>query len=97
MIDSGDIFLADLHGEQRQHVLVISTSRFHEYTHRAIVAPSVTLSPLADEMPWRITVEGRIFAVDLLRSIPADRLLERVDRAPAAAVLAARRALRAIT
>jgi hypothetical protein len=55
------------------------------------------LSPLDDEMPWRIVVDGRVFAVDLLRTVPTDRLLERVDRAPPAAVLAVRRALRTIT
>ena len=97
MIDSGDIFRADLHGEQRQHVLVISTSRFHQFAGRAVVAPCVPLAPLITEMPWRVVVDDRIFAVDLLRTVPTDRLLERVDRAPAAAVLAARRALRAIT
>jgi mRNA-degrading endonuclease toxin of MazEF toxin-antitoxin module len=97
MIDSGDIVIADLQGERRQHVLVISTARFHEHTGRAIVAPDVALSPLDDEMPWRIVIDGRPFAVDLLRSIPVDRLLDRAGRAPAVAVRAARHAIRAIT
>ena len=30
--------------------------------------------------PWRIDAEGHVFAIDLLRSIPTDRLLERVGR-----------------
>ena len=29
---------------------------------------------------WQIDAEGHVFAIDLLRSIPADRLLERVGR-----------------
>jgi mRNA-degrading endonuclease toxin of MazEF toxin-antitoxin module len=78
-------------------VLVLSTARFHEYTGRAIVAPGVALAPLADEMPWRITVGEHVFAVDLLRSVPTDRLLERAGRADAGAVRRAQRAIRAIT
>lgn len=97
MIESGDLYLADLHGEQRQVVMVISTTRFHEYTGRALVAPSVALTPLDDEMPWRIVLDQQIFAVDFLRSVPTDRLVERVGRTPASAVRAARRALLAIT
>lgn len=97
MIDGGDIFRADLHSERRQHVLVLSTARFHQFTGRALVAPEIDLAPLDDEMPWRIVVAGRLFAVDLLRSVPIDALLERVDRAPASTMIAARRAVRAIT
>jgi len=48
-------------------------------------------------MPWRVVLDQQIFAVDFLRSVPTDRLVERVGRTPASAVRAARRALLAIT
>ena len=97
MTDAGDIWLADLNDERRRRVLVLSTARFHRLAGRALVAPELPGS--ADEMafPWRIDVEGAVYAVDLLRSLPTERLLERVDRAPAPAAAAARRALRHMT
>ena len=96
-MDPGDIYLADLHHERRDHVLVLSSSRFHQISQRVIVAPRIRVAPIADELPWRITVDSWIFAVDLLRSVPIDALLDRVDRAPARATNAARRAMLAIT
>jgi hypothetical protein len=47
--------------------------------------------------PWNIRLGGDVFALDLLRSIPASRLLERIDRASSADLERARRALRLIT
>lgn len=47
--------------------------------------------------PWRITIDGRVFGIDHLASLSVDRILGRVDRAPADAVFAVRRALLAIT
>ena len=97
MIDAGDIHLADLHEERRRRVLVISNGRFHAASGRVLVAPEVVGD--ADEVlsPWRVQVDGAIFAVDLVRSLPVERLLERIDRAPATAVALVRRALRNIT
>lgn len=47
--------------------------------------------------PWRIEIDEAVYAVDLVRSLPVGRLLDRTDRAPAATMSAVRRALRAIT
>ena len=97
MIDAGDIHLADLHEERRRRVLVISNGRFHAASGRVLVAPEVVGD--ADEVPfpWRVQVNDAIFALDLVRSLPIERLLDRIDRAPAAAVAVVRRALRHIT
>lgn len=97
MIDTGDIYLADLNHERRRLVMVVSRDRFHQIAQRALVAPLVTVEPLSDELPWRIDVGGDTFAIDLVRSLPVSQLLERVGRAPTTALLAARRALLAIT
>ena len=53
----------------------------------------------ADEVlfPWRVLVGDAVFAVDLLRSLPVERLLDHVDHAPAAAMAIVRRALLDIT
>lgn len=53
----------------------------------------------ADEVPfpWRVPVENGVYAVDFTRSLPIDRLLERTDRATAAAMTVVRRALLNIT
>lgn len=97
MIDAGDIHLADLHEERRRHVLVISSRRFHELSGRVLVAPEV-FSP-ADEVlfPWRVQIGTAVFAIDLARSLPTTRLLERTDRAPSSAMTLVRRALVNIT
>jgi hypothetical protein len=70
-------------------VLVVSDARFHQATDRAIVAPSIaTLA--ADESPWRPGADER-FAVDVLTTLPVERLAEAVgsgrrgDTAPSAA------------
>lgn len=93
MIDAGDIYLADLNDEQRRRVLVLSNARFTEHSGVALVVPELPGPPDVAAFPWRVPADGRTFAVDMLRTVPVDRLLERVDRAPAAAVAAARRAL----
>lgn len=80
MIEAGDIHLADVNQEQRVPVLVLSTGKFGRLSGRAIVAPAVPGEPDEVPFPWRVEAEGHVFAVDLLRSIPIDRLLERVDR-----------------
>ncbi len=97
MINAGDIFLADLNEALRRRVLVISTERFHRVSGRALVAPEVFGEPDEVPFPWRVPVEGAVYAVDLARSLPIDRLLERTDRATAAAMTIVRRALLNIT
>lgn len=97
MIHAGDIHLADLHDERRWSVLVMSNDRFHHVSERVLIAPGIEVAD--DEMlpPWVITVGGEAFALDLLRSIPSSRLLERTGRASSVDVQRARHALRQIT
>ena len=97
MIQAGDIVLADLRDETRHRVLVTSDSRFHRLAGRAVVVPEISTDPDEILPPWRIEIETSVFAVDLLRSIPLDRLLETVGRAPAAPFDQVRRAIRHIT
>jgi mRNA-degrading endonuclease toxin of MazEF toxin-antitoxin module len=93
VIDVGDVHLADLNGERRRSVLVVSNSRFHGSADRALVAPEVTVEEFDVLSPWRIRSDGSVYAVDLLRSISVDRLLERTGRASAATMASVRRAL----
>ena len=97
MINAGDIFLADLNEDIRRRVLVVSNERFHQASGRALVAPEVFGTPDEVPFPWRVLVEDGVYAVDLTRSVPLDRLLERADRATAAAMTIVRRALLNIT
>lgn len=97
MSEAGDIYLADLNEERRRRVLVLSSRRFAQLSRRVLVAPEVLGASDEVPFPWRIEVDGAVFAVDLLRSVPADRLLEQTGRAPAAAVQRARQALHTIT
>ena len=97
MIDAGDIFLADLNEVLRRRVLVISTERFHRASGRALVAPEILGDPDDVPFPWRLQVEDGVYAVDLARSVPIDRLLDRTDRATAATMAIVRRALLNIT
>lgn len=97
MIDAGDIHLADLNDERRRRVLVISNGRFHRTSGRAVIAPEVVGEPDDVPFPWRVQVADGVYGVDVVRSMPIDRLLERTDRAPAAAMVAVRRALLEIT
>jgi mRNA-degrading endonuclease toxin of MazEF toxin-antitoxin module len=80
VIEAGDIHLADVNQEQRRHVLVVSSGRFNRLSGRAIVAPAIPGEPDEVPFPWRVEAEGMVFALDLLRSIPTERLLERVGR-----------------
>ena len=74
MIDVGDIHLADLNEERRRRVLVVSIARFHRAADRVLIAPE-TLGPPDDvPFPWRVAVDGAVFAVDFLRTIPLDTL-----------------------
>lgn len=97
MIFAGDIYLADLNEEIRRHVLVVSNERFHRASARVLVAPQMLGESAAAPFPWRIDIDDRTYAIDLVRSVSEARLLERVDRAPAVAMAAVRRTLRHIT
>lgn len=97
MIDAGDIFLADLNEVLRRRVLVISTERFHRASGRVLVAPEILGDPDEIPFPWRVQIEDCVYAVDLVRSLPIDRLLDRTDRATAASMAIVRRALLNIT
>lgn len=97
MIEAGDIHVADLNEERRRRVLVLSNSRFHRLCDRALVAPEIECEPDEVLFPWRVRIDDAVYAVDLMRSLPDDRLLERTDRAPAAAMVHVRRAVLNIT
>lgn len=95
-MEPGDIHLADLNEERRRHVLVLSVGRFQRASERVIVAPQIFDEPDVVPMPWRIEVDGMVFAVDLLRSMPVARVLKRTGRAPQSAMIRATTALRHI-
>jgi len=97
MIQSGDVHIADLNDERRRRVLVVSNSRFHRLAGRALVAPEIPTPPDDLLPPWHLQVNDAVYAVDLLRSLPVARLLERTGRAPESMVAAARHALVNIT
>ncbi len=97
MIHAGDIHLADLRDERRWVVLVLSNDRFHRMSERVLVAPGIDVDDDEVLPPWHIRVDGDVFALDLLRSIPAARLLQRTGRASSVDLERARRALRLIT
>jgi mRNA-degrading endonuclease toxin of MazEF toxin-antitoxin module len=97
VINAGDIHLADLNEERRRRVLVISNDRFHRVAGRALVAPEIIGEPDEVPFPWRVQIDNGVYAIDLMRSLSVDRLLDRVDRAPAVAMAVVRRALLNIT
>mgnify|MGYP001057882894 CR=1 FL=1 len=97
-MDAGDVYVADLGGEVRRHVLVLSNAGFHRRAARALVAPEWRGAEVDVPFPWIVTAEDDLrFAVDHMRSVPLERLLHRVTTAPFRTVVAARRALLAIT
>lgn len=97
MIHAGDIHLADLRDERRWVVLVLSNDRFHGTAERVLVAPGIEFDDDEVLPPWNLRVDGDVFALDLLRSIPAARLLRRTSRASSLELDRARRTLRLIT
>jgi mRNA-degrading endonuclease toxin of MazEF toxin-antitoxin module len=97
VINAGDIHLADLNEEVRRRVLILSNARFNETSGRVLVAPEVPSDPDEVLFPWRVRVDDTVYAIDLGRTLRADRILDRVDRAPFEAIASARRALRQIT
>lgn len=97
MIDSGDIYVADLGGEAPRHVLVLSNAELHRRAARVLVAPEWRGAEVTRPFPWIVAADDVEFAVDHMRSVAADLLVRRVGRAPFTTVVAARRALLAIT
>lgn len=97
MSDVGDIYLADLNDDLRRRVLVVSNDRFHRLAGRAMVVPELPGPPDDISFPWRVAIDDSVYAIDLLRSLPIERLLERVDRAPSAVVQQVAQVLRRIT
>lgn len=96
-MDAGDIYLADLNDEVRRRVLVASTGQFTRFTGRVLVAPEVPRVEGEVLYPWRVDSGAGVFAVDLLRSLPAERLLEQTGRATPPAIERVRRAIGHIT
>ena len=96
-MDVGDVYDADLNEERQRRVLVISPTRFNRLAGRAIVVPEQHGPPDDVRDPWRVVVDDTVYAIDHVRSLPAERLLKLVDRAPVTAVNSIRRAVRAIT
>ena len=100
MIFAGDVYLADVNDERRLRVLVISNDRFSTVSGRVLVAPEIAVEPGEVLFPWRVVVgnlDTAAYAIDLARSVPRGRLLDRVDRVPAATMAAVRRVLLNIT
>jgi mRNA-degrading endonuclease toxin of MazEF toxin-antitoxin module len=97
MIHAGDIHLADLHGERRWTVLVMTNDRFHRVSERVLVAPAIAVDDDEVVPPWVIRIGDEAFALDLLRSIPSSRLLERIGRASTVDLQRAQAALHQIT
>ncbi len=93
----GDIYLADLNEEIRRRVLIASNSRFNRTAGRAVVIPEIFGEPDAVPFPWRVTVDDATFAVDLLRTIPVERLLQRIGQVPHPAMIQIRRAITHVT
>jgi mRNA-degrading endonuclease toxin of MazEF toxin-antitoxin module len=96
VIETGEVHLADVNEERRRLVLVVSTSSFHQRSNRVLVAPQIMGAPEDVALPWRVQVDTTVFAIDRMRTVPIERLLERVDRAPSTTCAAIRRAVRFI-
>ncbi len=97
MTDLGDIHLADLNEERRRRVLIASASKFNRMAGRVVVIPEVLGEADQIPFPWRIEIDDTVFAVDMLRTLAVDRLLERTGRASHETMSRVRGAIRQIT
>ena len=97
MSEPGDIHLADLNEELRRRVMVASSSRFSRAAGRVVVIPEVFGVPDEVPFPWRVEHDDTVYAVDLLRTMPVERLLEQTGQASHSAIARIRRAIRLIT
>jgi mRNA-degrading endonuclease toxin of MazEF toxin-antitoxin module len=97
-MDTGDLYLADLGGEQPRRVLVLSNRDFNRRADRVLIAPEAPGPAVAVPFPWIVEGDDDIrFAIDRVRGVKAERLLRLVGRAPYRTTWLARRALLAIT
>lgn len=79
MIDAGDVYLADVGGETRRQVLVVSNGRFHRLSERALVCPRMTVVP-DERFPWWVDTGLGVYALDRLATLPLEVLLRQVGR-----------------
>jgi mRNA-degrading endonuclease toxin of MazEF toxin-antitoxin module len=92
---AGEIWLADRGDEVRRPVYIISDTRFHRLADRVVIAPVLDQMPAAAR-PWHVPLGERALAVNLLATVPVDRLLERVERPGFETLRQVRRAVREI-
>jgi mRNA-degrading endonuclease toxin of MazEF toxin-antitoxin module len=79
---AGDLWLVDVGGDRRRTVYVVSSSRFHQLSRRALIAPVLDEAPEVAR-PWHVGFRDQLIAVNLLGSTPIERLLELLDRVDA--------------
>ena len=97
MTDIGEVWLADLNEERRRRVLIVSAARFNRAAARVVVVPEIDGGPDEVPFPWRIEDDdGTVYAVDFVRAIPGERLLELAGRASSATSGRVQRAIRTI-
>ena len=97
MTDIGEVWLADMNEECRRRVLIVSVARFNRVAARVVVVPEIDGGPDEVPFPWRIEDDdGTVYAIDFVRAIPAERLLERVGQASSTTSGQVRRAVRTI-
>lgn len=73
--DTGAICVADLGGEQRHRVMILSSPRFHRSTSRVLVAPELDTFEWEEPAPWHLVTTAGTFGLDHLRTLPQRRLL----------------------
>lgn len=94
--NAGEIWLVDGGTETRRLVYVVSSSRFHRLSDRAVIAPVLERMP-AVPPPWYIPAGDRAIAVHQLGTTTIDRLLEPIERPDAHTLRQVRRAIVEIT
>ena len=76
---------------------MLSDARFHRLAERAVVAPILDVAP-QHPRPWHITLDdGRYVSVNLLSTLPTNRLLRRLGMIAPDQIRRARAAVRTIT
>ena len=75
----GDVMRADIGAEQRSLVVVVTPQRVAELIGRALVAPLLDEPEVDVPSPFRVRdTTGRLWGVDLARTVAGERLLEPV-------------------
>ncbi len=77
-------------------IFVISDSRFHHLSERAVVAPILDHVPASPRPGHFVLGKDRTTAVNLLHTMRTERLLDRVDAVAGELLVRARRAAHAI-